>query len=290
MNVFKSLGSGAVRALRSWKCVLIVWFVTLLIVSLFVIPVKGIMKTGFGSSTITELLRNGINIDVILDLEKYLSGIISYLASGLFLFLLIGIIVYSFFAGGLFKSVSNPAETLSVPCFFRASAKYFWYCLGLWFMISLIILISGVLIIGLPVGLISQSEKSAGNLLPIAAIVCGSLFIIWLLILLLVADYSRAWLISAEKPALFKAFGFGFSTTFSHFGPSFLMMLMIMILMVLFGWLASSIIGIWKPETGGGVFILFLVSQLLFFIKIMLKTWRYGSVTTLMEINKTLTQ
>lgn len=40
-----------------------------------------------------------------------------------------------------------------------------------------------------------------------------------------------------------------------------------------------------KPVTGGGVVLLFILSQLLFFIKILLKGWRYGSVTMLMEIN-----
>lgn len=40
-----------------------------------------------------------------------------------------------------------------------------------------------------------------------------------------------------------------------------------------------------KPVTGGGVVLLFILSQLLFFIKILLKGWRYGSVTKLMEIN-----
>jgi len=63
-------------------------------------------------------------------------------------------------------------------------------------------------------------------------------------------------------------------------------MLIIMVLIVLFGWMAAKIIGIWKPGTGGGVFLLFVVSQILFFIKVLLKAWRYGSVTSLMETNK----
>ena len=58
-----------------------------------------------------------------------------------------------------------------------------------------------------------------------------------------------------------------------------------MIIQALYGWLVLSIITGMKPVTGVGVFLLFILSQLLFFIKILLKGWRYGSVTRLMEIN-----
>lgn len=286
MKIFKSMTEGSVRALKSWKVILIVWFVTLLMVSLFVLPAKGILKAGFGSSTITELLRSGINIDVFSDLEQYLGSIISYFSSGFFMFLLLGVLLYAFFAGGLFKSVSNKSQVLSIPCFFRASAKYFWYCLGLWFILALIIIFSGLLIIGLPVGLISQAESGPGKMLVPAIIGGGSLFLVWLIILLLVADYSRAWLISAETPVFFKALGFGFGQTFGHIGKSFLMMLIIMIILLLFGWIVSAIIGTWKPEDGSGVFLLFIVTQILFLLRIFLKVWRYGSVTTLMELSR----
>lgn len=289
MKIFKSLGSGALRALGSWKAIMIVWFVTLLLVSLFVFPMKSIMKTGFGSSMAPELLRTGINLDVLVDLEKYAAGILSYLSSGLFLLLLIGILMYSFFAGGLFKSVSNSEQVLSVPCFFRASGRYFFYFLGVWFFVVLMILVSGLIIVGLPAGLISRAENPPQGVLQTVVIITGLIFLAGMIVFLLVADYARAWLIAAEKPALFRALGSGFRLTFSNFGSSFIMMLIIMVIMVLFGWMVSSVIGAWKPETGGGVFVLFIVTQLLFFAKILLKTLRYGSVTVLMELNKPAT-
>jgi hypothetical protein len=288
MKIFKSIGSGALRTLKSWKCVIIVWFVSLLLVSLYVIPVKGIMKAGFGSSAITELLSKGINIDVITDLDQYFYSILSYLSSGFFILLLLGILINTFLAGGLFKSVKGSQEPLSVPCFFRASAKYFWYFLGLYFLIILMIIVSGLLIVGLPAALAAQSESVSAGLATTVGIVFGSIFLLLLVMLLLVADYSRAWLIAADKPAFFKALGFGFSETFGHFWSSFPMMLIIMVIMVMFGWLFCTITGVWKPATGGGVFLFFLVSQLFIFVKILLRTWRYGSVTALMEMNKPL--
>jgi hypothetical protein len=285
MKIFKSLGSGTLRALKSWKGVLLIWFISLLLISLFVIPMKGSMKAGFGSSTIIDRLKGGIDIDVIADLGQYLASIISYVSTGFFFILFTGILINTFLAGGLFNSLKGTSEKLSMPDFFRASARYFWYFLGLYFLIDLIILVTGFLIIGLPVGLISQSENAPGGLAVIVGIITACVFLVLLIIFFLVCDYSRAWLVSAEKPAFFKALGFGFSETFSRFRSSFPMMLIIMVLLVLFGWLVSTLIGTWKPSTGGGVFLLFLVSQLLILIKILLKAWRYGSVTSLMEMN-----
>jgi len=116
-------------------------------------------------------------------------------------------------------------------------------------------------------------------------IIATSIFLLFLPILLLVADYARAWQASHEKNACFKAINFGFSRTFRTFFSSYPLMVILLIVQFLYGWFVLSIVPGMKPVTGGGVVLLFILSQLLFFIKILLKGWRYGSVTKLMEIN-----
>jgi hypothetical protein len=39
----------------------------------------------------------------------------------------------------------------------------------------------------------------------------------------------------------------------------------------------------WKPVTNGGVFLLLIISQLMLYARLLLKTWRYASVTSFME-------
>jgi hypothetical protein len=63
-------------------------------------------------------------------------------------------------------------------------------------------------------------------------------------------------------------------------------MLITIVVQILFVLLALTIIGYWKPVTGGGVFLLFLVSQLLVITRLTLKTWRYGCITFLSEVNE----
>jgi hypothetical protein len=132
----------------------------------------------------------------------------------------------------------------------------------MYFMVILMIVFFAFLVVGLPVGLTVQSDTGPGPITYIVGVITVLIFSLAEVILLLVADYARAWLVS-----------------------SFPMMLILMVIQVLFGCLVFLIIRSWIPGTGGGVFLLFIVSQMLFFIKTLLKAWRYGSVTSLMEMN-----
>jgi hypothetical protein len=148
-----------------------------------------------------------------------------------------------------------------------------------------IILLMAVLIIVLPVSIASQSESSPDGGAFKTAIIVTSFFLLVLTLLLLVADYARAWQVSNDNNACFKAIGFGFRQTFRTFFSSYTLMLIMLLVQVLYVRLVLSILTGMKPVKEGGIIILFLISQLFFFIKVLLKTWRYGSVTKLMELD-----
>ena len=102
-------------------------------------------------------------------------------------------------------------------------------------------------------------------------------------IFLLIADYSRAWKASHEEESCFRAIGFGFSHTFSKFWSSYIMMVLLIFSQMILGIIILLFLPDWKPVTGGGVFLLLIISQLLILTRLLLKTWRYASVTSLME-------
>jgi MFS family permease len=285
MKIFIAIGSGCIRSFKAWKGILITWFITLMLVSFVALPMKGIMKSGFGKSTITEKLVDGINVEVIRDLGPSLRSLISLFSSGMLLLMFSGIFINAFLAGGLFNCVKGSERTFSASEFFRASAKNFWSFLFISLIISIIILFLGILMIGLPLGIVAQMKSVSEKTQFLIGIISVSGFLLAILIFLLVADYARAWQVRNEKSACFKAIGFGFDRTFGKFLSSFLMMVMMFIVQVVFVWLVIKIVGEWKPVTGWGVFLLFLLSQFLFFVNAMLKTCSYGSVTSLMEMN-----
>jgi hypothetical protein len=289
MKIFKAMGSGCTRALRSWKGVLIIWFLLLILVSLVALPMKGVMKAGFGSSMITEKLADGFNPEVFTDLGATYRSLIQYFSTGLLILIFLGILMNAFLSGGLFSSLKEAGKKFQVPEFFRTSSKYFWSFLGITLIISAIIFILSLFIVIIPFSFAMQSTTVPESAPYIIGEITVSFFILLTVILLLVVDYARAWQVANEKPACFRAIGFGFVRTFKKFRSSFPMMILIVAIQLLFSWLIIRIIGLWRPVTGCGVFLLFIFSQVLFIMKIMLKTWRYGSVTALKEVNDPVT-
>jgi hypothetical protein len=113
--------------------------------------------------------------------------------------------------------------------------------------------------------------------------ITGGIFFLILPVFLLITDYARAWQAASPKKDAIRALGNGFRYTFRYFFSSWIMMFFILVLQVSFTVLAFMVITRMKPGTGGGVFALFLLSQAMFIIKIFLRTWRYGIVTSKFE-------
>jgi len=285
MKTLTALITGLKRSIKIWKGILIVWFVCMSLVSLLVIPFRSSMKAGFGRSMITEELMDGFNIEVFSDLDSVFTNLASYFSSGLFLLLLLGILMNAFLTGGLFYSLKGISGKFSSTEFFRACARNFWSFLVITIILTIIIIFLTVFITGLPVFLAAQSYTESGASPFLAVKIAVIILISVIITLIVVADYARAWQVANDKPACFKAMGFGFGRTFRTFLSSVPMMLILLAVQVLFAWLVLKIIGQWKPVNTGGIFLLFLMSQFLFFIRILMKTWRYASVTSLKEIN-----
>lgn len=264
---------------------MITWFLTLILVSLLAIPLKGALKSAYGKSMITEKLASGFNTEIFTDLGSALKVIVSFFSTGLLVLILIGFVLNIFLAGGLFSSLRKNNTLFSSTEFFRSSAGNFWSFIIISLITRLIINFLSGLIIAVPLIIISLNDSISTKTSIIIASVSVLISIVVVPVMLLVADYARVWQVSNERSACFKAIGFGFSETFSKFWSSYPMMLMILTVQILFIYIVFSVVPGWRPVSGAGVFLLFLLSQILFFIRIILKVWRYGSVTALMEMN-----
>jgi hypothetical protein len=285
MKIFKALGSGCLRSIKTWKGIIIFWFISLALVSVVALPMKSAMKAGFGQSAITGRLMSGIDIEALSDLGTVYSSLTHYFSAGLLLLLFLWVLVNAFFTGGLFNCLKSNGVKFSSGEFFRASSRNFIPFLGITVIISTILIILALIFIVIPFNGITSSvnpdESVPWNIMFVSVL----FYVLISQIFVLVADYARAWQVKNEKPACFRAIGFGFSRTFRRFLSSFPMMLIIWIIQTLFVILVLRVIGRWKPVTGIGIIGLFLLSQFLFFMRLLLKVWRYGSVTTLKELN-----
>jgi hypothetical protein len=284
MKIINSLKTGMVRSARAWKGILIVWFVTLITVSLVALPMKGALNAGLGNSMITEKLANGINVEVFADLGANFGSMSSYFFSGLFMIFLISFVTNSFLSGGLFNSLNELSGSFSSGKFFKASAKYFGSFILISLILDLVILLLAFVIIGIPVSIVSQAETSSEGVLFKTFMITTSVFMMILFWILVVADYARAWQVSQKRSACFEAVSFGFRQTYRTFFSSYPLMLILILAHLLYGVMVLYLISRFKTVTETGIVLLFILSQTLFFIKVLLKAWRYASVTRMMEI------
>jgi membrane protein YdbS with pleckstrin-like domain len=277
------MNSGFSRTVKSRKGVLIVWLLMFVLVLVFIYPFRRSLNSSFGHSMITEKLANGFDIEVFADLGPTLKSVLSFFTGGLFFVFLTGFVLNAFLTAGLFGCVRKESRKFSSQEFFRACSKNFWPFLIILFIITGILYFFVGILIGVPLTILSTpgdlSDKSQ-YLIVLTGIV--ALFLC-LPILLLIGDYSRAWKAAHENVSCLKAIGAGFSLTFSNFWSSYFMMFLLILSQVALGALIIWILPTWKPVTGGGIFLLLIVSQLMIYTRLLLKTWRYASVTSLME-------
>ena len=284
MKIFIHLKSGAIRSLKAWKGVLVIWLLILFLISLLALPVKSGFKSMLGSSMVTELFNETINIDVITDLSTGIGAILPVLTVGFFLVLFFGFVLNVFVTGGLFSILDGKNESKTMSRFFAGAASNFWSFLVIILTTIAMLMLSASVIGGIPMIIVSGGEAGpepgvTGKIVRIALII----FAIILPVFLLVADYARAWQVNHTEKKPFRAIGFGFSKTFSTFFLSYPMMLILVVIQTGIGALAASKLLLAKPDTGGRVFMFFLLSQIFFIVKILMRAWRYGSVTSAME-------
>lgn len=283
MKIFSAMKSGFLRSAKAWKAALIITLALLFLISFFTISVKGVLRSSLGSTTVAEHLTEGINIDIVSDLSGYLKNSLLSFSSGLILMITAGMILFTFFSGGLFNSLKCDQGKFSVARFFRASAEYFWPFLGISVIVSLIIgfiifslggIIMGISMAG------GAAQLSGYGIIGIASLL---IFATVFAVFFLVADYARAHYSATADSTVFKSIGNGFRMTFGSFLTSAPMMFILIVIQVLFMWLLTRLIMSWKPSTGITVFLMLIATQIFFFIRILLRSWRYASVISMME-------
>ena len=254
-----------------------------MMVAIFIYPVRSSLGSAFGSSMITEKLADGMDIEVFADLGPVLKSILSSLTAGFILVYLSGFIINAYLTGCLFSALRKESGRFSTREFFRAGAANFWSFLIISLIITAIRSFISVVIIGTPLIIVSISETISEKSAFTIFICSVAVFILILPLFFLIADYARAWKAKTDDGSCFRALGLGFSHTFSKFGSSYTMMVILILAQLVLGALIILTLPEWKPVTGGGVFLLLIVSQLMLYTRLLLKTWRYASVTSLME-------
>lgn len=284
MKLIKAFTSGTIRAFRSLKALLMIWLLTFSFLAIFSYPLRAFLNTSLGDTASSPVMDKALDLSYFMNLGQAFNSLMSAITAGVLIVLLIFFFLYIFLYGGLFDSLRGNSWSYKPGDFFRASARYFLSYLAISLLVILMVSIAMFIIIGLPLIIqgagTSASEEATFKLLSILRIIA----LLVLPIFLLVADYSRAWLVANKHTKVFKALGYGFKATFRYFFSSYVFMLVMVILQFLFAILVVDILAGYSPESGGGLLLLFIISQGLFLVKLYLRAVRYGGVTALYKM------
>jgi hypothetical protein len=277
MTVLKTLGKGATAAVLSYKLILLIWVVTLVMVFMVALPLKSFLANIFGNSMAVLRLSDGFDLGLAGDMGKQFVNLLSAVTSGGLLLLLAGFLLYTFFAGGLFASYATAWGSLKMNTFIRESARNFLPFLKIAVLILVMIAAYTFIIVGIPiiaVTAISGGSPGSSGLIYLFVSIWALGIPIWLF----VADASRRWIAATGSGKVFRALSAGFMALKERFWLSYGIVLVILILNVIFVLLSLWFTASSVPEKGGMIFLFFLASQLLFIIRLFMKSWRYASV------------
>jgi hypothetical protein len=280
MDLIRILKKGAVATASSYKLLLTVWAITLVMIMFVALPLRSSFKSVFGNSMITEKLSDGFDMGLAGDIGKAFGQLIASATTGGLLLVLAGFLLYTFFAGGLFTRFTIAWGELKVAAFMKASAHNFVPFLWIALLMCLIIGVYTALIIGIPTGImlaLSGGSLPQSGLIKIFYVIWGLGLPVWLF----VADYSRRWIAATGSRKVFRALGEGFRALKKRFWISYITVLVILILNIVFVSGSMWFTACSMPEKGIMVFLLFLATQLLFLVRLFMKAWRYASVSQL---------
>jgi hypothetical protein len=280
MNFIRTLKKGAAEAVSSYKLLVIIWLTTMLTVLLVAVPLKSALKSIFGNSFSVERLKDGFDLGLTGDMGESFRQLMASTVSGGLLLALAGFLLYTFFAGGLFTRFTTAHGDLKLSAFMKASAHNFVPFLKIALLICAIIAVFTMLIVGIPAGVnVALAQKSG----PIPKLMILP-YIIWALAMpvwLSVVDYSRRWIAATGSPKVFRALGAGFKALKEKFWLSYIIVLVIVVLNVVFLFASLWFAGWSMPDKGVMIFLFFLATQLLFLVRLFMKAWRYASVSQL---------
>jgi len=280
MDLIRILKKGAVETVSSYKLLLTIWLITLVMILFVALPLKSSLRSVFGDSMAIEKLSDGFDMGLAGDMGKAFGQLMSSATTGGLLLLLAGFLLYTFFAGGLFTRFTTAWGGLKVASFMKASAQNFSSFIGVAVMMCLIIGVYTVLIIGIPSAVIlavSGGSSPISGLMIIFYVLWGLGLPVWLL----VADYARRWIAATGSRKVFRALGAGFRALKERFWLSYFTVLVILILNVAFVCCIMWFTALSMPNKGIMIFLFFLATQLLFLVRLFLKAWRYAAVSQL---------
>ncbi len=285
MKIVKAYSAGLISAAKSKRMTTLIYAATLLLALVIAIPFHAVVTARAGNTMALSSLVKHFDYTSYTDFMRQSGKAIRpFLLTAVwmgFFFLIFTI----FFSGGVL-TILNEENKLNIKEFLSGCGKFFMRYLRLAiYMLIIISVVEGLLFFAIGAVLVSaypsvQSEASLFYMFLVGAIVCLVFFILFLAI----SDYAKVILFREDSKKVLKSMWTSTRFVFRHFFGAYFLYLLVLIAPVVFFilyFLLDESIGM---VSGFTIFIMFLIQQILIWLRTWVKIWFLGSELTYFDL------
>lgn len=279
MKIFTSYFSGLKSASRSKKMATFIFVITFLLAMIVAIPFQTTLKNEAGNSMAINSLLKHFDYTTYSDFMR-ISGkaVKPFITSGVWMGMFY-LLFTVFFAGGVLNILTGEENKFSIKNFLDCCGKFFFrylrlaiYIVIIEFIIALIVLIPLSMILAWAYQSV-QSEASLFYIFVIGVVIFALLFIL----VLMIGDYAKILLFKDDSKKAFKSVWISTKFVFNHFFGTYSLYLLLLIAPVLFFVIYFFLDNSIGMVSGFTIFIMFLIQQILIWLRTFVKIWFLGS-------------
>ena len=277
MNIPKAYIGGFLKAVKLPRMLFLIYLSNLFTALLLALPFMGAVKNGFGHSSLTSDLVHDFNFTAIGNLMYYHGDGILAILGGIKWIVLAYFLLSIFLTGGIVGTYNK--ESYSNSHFFGSGAYNFFRFLGL-NLISIVFQLIFALAVYVPLYMILKSKADlAETETPLYYLIIAGIGIhsILFLIISMINDYGKFYLVLSNSFNIFKGFWRGTKYVFGHFLKTFFLYVFMLFIPVAIMYIYLYFQPDLKMATGVGILIVFLVQQAFVLLRCFLRAWILGS-------------
>ncbi len=277
MNIPKAYISGFLKAIKLPRMLFILYFANFFTALVLALTFKGAIQNSFGQSAILSKLISDFDFTAISDMLYNHGDAITAVLGGIIWLVIAYYLLTTFLTGGIIVTFTNDRFTTS--SFFGGAAYNFFRFLGL-NLIMLLVQAVFLLLVYIPLFLVLQkvSDNMTSEITLYYIAIGGFVFhLLIFLIISMIGDYAKFYLVLNNSFNVFKGFWNGVKYVFGNFFKTYLLYLILLFLpaVIMYGYLylERDI----KMAMGVGILIAFALQQAFILMRVFLRTWVLAS-------------
>jgi hypothetical protein len=267
MSILKACSFGIRRATSEPRMVIALYVINLLIALPLAMAFRAVLVAGFGASMAPVELMRSLDFTAFADFMNVHSEEVSAVLRQVSWAIALSMLINSFLAGGILTVLRNERGTYSISEFFTGCGMYFARFLRLFFVfaILLVVLAASMTFILATLSKLFIEDATSEVTVIVLTIVQIKLFFLPVMLLLMIADYSKISIVVNNERKVLKTVWRSMKFVFSHFFRTFGLELL-MVLVVILSFAIYALLDLAIGMTTNLTIIVVLIIQQLFMV------------------------